>query len=141
LRKYDKDSKNGIIGGSDDKRYPFNMSDWMGDGSPVSGGEVDFIPKEGNATEILPIARPGVLIRERSKPTTTLLGLFFGGIGAHKFYMGNWGWGILYVVFCWTFIPVIVALVEISRYIVLKDDEFAEKARKAQTDGPFGFVW
>jgi TM2 domain-containing membrane protein YozV len=49
----------------------------------------------------------------RKNPTTgVLLALFLGGIGAHHFYMGSIGLGVLYLVFCWTFIPGIVAFVE-----------------------------
>lgn len=41
-----------------------------------------------------------------------LLAFFLGSFGAHRFYLGEIGLGILYVCFCWTFIPHIVALVE-----------------------------
>lgn len=49
----------------------------------------------------------------RKNPTTgVLLALFLGGFGAHHFYLGKTGLGILYVVFVWIFIPGIVAFVE-----------------------------
>lgn len=52
------------------------------------------------------------MARSRKSETTGLvLGLFLGGIGAHRFYLGDVK-GILYVVFCWTLIPAVVALVE-----------------------------
>jgi len=41
-----------------------------------------------------------------------LLAFFLGSFGAHRFYLGEIGMGILYICFCWTFIPHIVALVE-----------------------------
>ncbi len=41
-----------------------------------------------------------------------LLAFFLGSFGAQRFYMGVIGMGILYVCFCWTFIPHIVALIE-----------------------------
>lgn len=41
-----------------------------------------------------------------------LLALFLGGLGAHRFYMGDVGLGILYVIFVWTFIPALIAFVE-----------------------------
>lgn len=47
-----------------------------------------------------------------NKVAYVLLALFLGGLGIHKFYAGKTGMGILYLVFCWTFIPAIVALVE-----------------------------
>ncbi len=49
----------------------------------------------------------------RKNPTTALLlALFLGGFGAHHFYLGKIGLGVLYVLFVWTFIPAIVALIE-----------------------------
>ena len=41
-----------------------------------------------------------------------LLALFLGGLGAHRFYMGETGLGILYLVFFWTGIPAIIAFIE-----------------------------
>ena len=41
-----------------------------------------------------------------------LLALFLGGFGAHKFYFGQIALGVVYFLFCWTFIPSIVSLVE-----------------------------
>lgn len=38
-----------------------------------------------------------------------ILALFFGGIGAHKFYSGFSGKGIMYLIFCWTMIPALIA--------------------------------
>ena len=48
----------------------------------------------------------------KDKTTIFLLTFFLGGLGAHKFYMGNIGLGILYLVFCWTFVPAFIALIE-----------------------------
>lgn len=52
---------------------------------------------------------------QRSKDRTTglLLTLLLGGIGGHRFYLGQVGLGLLYLFFCWTFIPVFVSLVEL----------------------------
>jgi TM2 domain-containing membrane protein YozV len=41
-----------------------------------------------------------------------LLAFFLGSFGAHRFYMGEIGMGFLYILFCWSFIPHIIALVE-----------------------------
>lgn len=41
-----------------------------------------------------------------------ILALLLGGFGAHKFYMGKVGQGVLYLLFVWTFIPALVALIE-----------------------------
>lgn len=82
---------------------------------------------------------PGTSDAQKSRVTTGVLALLLGGLGLHKFYTGAWGWGIVYIVLCWTFVPGIVALVEGIRYLTLSDAEFQRKA--AQLDGPFSFLW
>ncbi len=81
---------------------------------------------------------------QKVKSTATLFNLFLGGVGAHKFYMGSWGWGIVYLVLCLTFflawIPVVVSLVETVRIILMTDDEFASKTASFK-QGPFAFFW
>lgn len=47
-----------------------------------------------------------------NKLSYALLALFVGGFGVHKFYAGKVGLGILYLVFCWTLIPGLVAFIE-----------------------------
>lgn len=49
----------------------------------------------------------------KSRVTYIILGLLFGGIGIHNFYAGYSGRGILQLIFCWTFIPAIIALIEV----------------------------
>ena len=76
---------------------------------------------------------------EKSKVTAGLLALLLGGLGIHKFYTGAWGWGIVYIVLCWTYVPALVALGEGIRYLVLSKEEFARKA--AVMKGPFAWLW
>lgn len=76
---------------------------------------------------------------EKSKITAGVLALLLGGIGIHKFYTGAWGWGIVYLLLVWTYVPAVVALVEGIRYLTLKQPEFAQKA--ARMNGPFAFLW
>jgi len=45
---------------------------------------------------------------ERNRMAAALFALILGGIGIHKFYLGKVGQGVLYVLFCWTFIPFII---------------------------------
>ncbi len=49
----------------------------------------------------------------RKASQAMLLAFFFGGIGAHKFYLGQTGLGIAYLLFFWTTIPGWIALVEL----------------------------
>ncbi|WP_428912494.1 TM2 domain-containing protein [Niallia sp. Krafla_26] len=52
-----------------------------------------------------------------------------GDLGIHKFYLGRWGWGILYVL-CWTYIPAIVSFIEGVIFLVSSDENFARKHDK-----------
>lgn len=63
----------------------------------------------------------------KSKVTAGVLALLLGGLGIHKFYLGKIGMGILYIVFCWTFIPALVAFVEGILYLTSSDEQFQLK--------------
>ncbi len=56
-----------------------------------------------------------------------VLALLLGGFGIHKFYMGKTGMGILYLLFCWTFIPALVSLIEGILYLLDSDEKFAQR--------------
>jgi len=63
----------------------------------------------------------------KSKVAAGLLGIFLGGIGIHKFYMGKIGMGILYLLFCWTGIPAVVGFIEGIIYLCSNDENFQLK--------------
>jgi TM2 domain-containing membrane protein YozV len=64
---------------------------------------------------------------EKDKTTAGVLALFLGGIGVHRFYIGNPAIGVVYLLFCWTYIPAILGLVEAILYFVKSDEEFRKK--------------
>ncbi|GAB4215150.1 MAG: hypothetical protein OHK0012_14650 [Synechococcales cyanobacterium] len=63
----------------------------------------------------------------KTKLVAFLLAFFLGGLGIHKFYLGQTGWGIAYLLFCWTIIPSIVAFVESILYLIMPEEEFNRK--------------
>lgn len=63
----------------------------------------------------------------KSKTVAVLLALFLGGLGVHKFYLGRTTAGVLSLVFCWTFIPALVALVDIVLMLCTSDADWAKK--------------
>ena len=63
----------------------------------------------------------------KNKIVACLLAIFLGGLGAHKFYFGKWFQGFIYLIFSWTGIPAIVALIEGIYYFFMNDDDFQEK--------------
>ena len=104
-------------------------------------------------------ATPGT----KSKVAAGLLAILLGGFGAHKFYLGSWGWGLLYLSNLFLFLPIasalavitvglltplvmlsgliasaqgIVSLVEGIIYLTMSDDNFATKY-SPDTQGAF----
>ncbi len=71
----------------------------------------------------------------KDKNVAAILAFFFGSVGAHKFYLGQIGSGILYLVFCWTLIPSIIAFVEFIMLAVMDRDEFNRRYNGANTLG------
>lgn len=49
---------------------------------------------------------------EKSYKVAALLAIVLGGFGAHKFYMGKYILGLVYLVFSWTWIPGIIGVLE-----------------------------
>ena len=41
-----------------------------------------------------------------------LLAIFLGGLGIHKFWIGDNILGVIYLVFCWTLIPSFISLID-----------------------------
>ena len=79
---------------------------------------------------------------QKNKLVAGLLGIFLGHLGAHKFYMGSWGWGIVFIAavfltfFVGWFVTAIVGLVEGIMFLVMSEDTFAEKY-PPETEAPF----
>lgn len=63
----------------------------------------------------------------RRRIAAGLFAILLGGFGVHKFYLGKIGQGILYLLFFWTMIPAIIALIEGIIYLTTSDQEFAER--------------
>ena len=63
----------------------------------------------------------------KSKVVAGILAILLGGIGAHKFYLGRWGWGIIYLLFCWTYIPSIIGIIEGIGYLISNENDFGAR--------------
>ncbi len=60
----------------------------------------------------------------KNKVIAAVLALVVGWIGVHKFYLGQIGSGIVYLLFCWTGIPAIIAFFECILLLVMDDRVF-----------------
>jgi TM2 domain-containing membrane protein YozV/ribosomal protein L37E len=73
------------------------------------------------------IAVVGLAHPTKSRGAAAFLAFVLGGLGAHKFYLGEIGLAILYLLFCWTFIPAFIGLIEDFVYLFMSDERFARK--------------
>lgn len=83
-----------------------------------------------------------VLNRGKRKTPAGILALLLGGAGVHKFYLGNWGIGIIYLVSCF-FIPgvsAVIGVIEAIRIFTLSDVAFNEKYNYRNLK-PFEVMW
>lgn len=62
----------------------------------------------------------------KKRSTACLWALFTGGIGGHHFYLGNKR-AMVYLLFCWTGIPVFVAFLELITWLFNDEKVFNEK--------------
>ncbi len=60
----------------------------------------------------------------KSKSTAIIFAFFLGGFGVHKFYLRQSGLGVLYLLFCWTYIPGFIAFIEAIILLAMSDQEF-----------------
>ena len=63
----------------------------------------------------------------KNKIVAAILALILGGLGIHKFYLGQIGKGILYLIFCWTYVPAIIAFIEGIVILCSNDENFQIK--------------
>lgn len=60
----------------------------------------------------------------KNRTTAGLLALFLGGIGVHRFYLGKTITGFLYLIFCFTFVPALIAFFEALGLFFMSDEKF-----------------
>lgn len=63
----------------------------------------------------------------KSQSVATLLAAFVGGFGIHRFYLRSPVTGIFYILFCWTGIPSLIALIETFVYAFMSQESWARK--------------
>ena len=63
----------------------------------------------------------------KNKIVAGILAILLGGIGVHKFYLGKIGQGVVYILFCWTYIPAIIGLIEGIIILCSNDENFELK--------------
>lgn len=71
----------------------------------------------------------GVLLNHlmKDRTTTVILALLLGGLGIHRFYLGKPLVGLLYLLFCWTFIPIVIGWIDAIAFGVMAEEKFNAK--------------
>jgi TM2 domain-containing membrane protein YozV len=70
----------------------------------------------------------------KEKPTATLLALLLGGLGIHRFYLGRPVSGLVYLLFCWTFIPMLLGWGEFVRLLFMNEVQFHHRYSPPDSD-------
>ena len=95
-------------------------------GSVISA-RAEICPKCGvrqlSAPGLIGVTTPG----GKNRVAAAIFALLLGGLGIHKFYLGRVGQGILYLIFCWTFIPALIGFIEGIIYLTMSDQAFEAK--------------
>lgn len=87
----------------------------------------EICPKCGVRQMASPNTLSGTASNGKNKIVAALFALFLGGIGAHKFYLGQVVLGIIYLVLCWTFIPALLGFIEFIIFLTMNDETFNRK--------------
>jgi hypothetical protein len=69
----------------------------------------------------------GQIVGTKSRIVAALLAFFLGWIGVHKFYLGQTAMGVVYLLFSWTFIPMLISWIEAIVYLLSSKRAFAVK--------------
>ncbi len=61
----------------------------------------------------------------KNRAVAALLAIIVGGLGIHRFYLGDIAWGVVYLLFSWTGIPSIIAWFEALYFLTRSDAQWA----------------
>ena len=65
-------------------------------------------------------------MKSANKEVLLLLTFFLGGLGVHRFYLGNYILGIFYLLFFWTMIPFLISLIELIVFIFMSSEKIED---------------
>ncbi|SKB34731.1 TM2 domain-containing protein [Chryseobacterium balustinum] len=83
----------------------------------------DIIKLKSSQTQNIKIKTQGL----KDKNLAAILALLLGGLGIHRFYLGQPLLGILYLIFCWTFIPLCLSIIDFFVFIFMSQNRFNSK--------------
>jgi len=66
-------------------------------------------------------------IQIKNQKLAIWFGFLFGILGVHKFYLGQYGMGSLYLIFSWTLVPMIIGWVDAIRTMKMSSLNFEQR--------------
>lgn len=95
IESYDPDVRTGVIK-SEEKFFEFYVDDWVADVPPEQGDDVSF---EADGTKANNVNLVGAYLEQpkavKYRYLAAALALVLGGVGAHRFYLGNYKMGLM----------------------------------------------
>ncbi len=104
-----------------------NILDVRAELCPRCGVRQPYLPGMAPPNALVPIGERLPALTTKNRTAAGIFALVLGGVGIHKFYLGQVAAGVLYVLFCWTFIPALIGFVEGILFLTMSDEEFARK--------------
>ncbi|NLA27807.1 MAG: TM2 domain-containing protein [Firmicutes bacterium] len=133
---YFDETDDGLILGTDEKRYTFNQYDWKARIKPRQGLHVDF-ETDGELARRIYLVDSATTEGSKNKLTAGLLAIFVGSFGVHKFYLGFTGPGLVFLLIntvgwavTWLLMGIpnillgVIALTEGIIYLTKSDEDF-----------------
>jgi TM2 domain-containing membrane protein YozV len=104
-----------------------NILDVRAELCPRCGVRQPYLPGMPESTALVPIGVRAPAVTTKNRTAAGIFALVLGGLGIQKFYLGQTAAGILCLLFCWTFIPILIGVVEGVLFLTMSDEEFARK--------------
>ncbi len=70
----------------------------------------------------------------KEKGTFSILAICLGSVGAHRFYIRQPTLAIVYLLFCWTFIPLLIGIIEGIVWLFKTPEQFAAMVAKIEAE-------
>lgn len=95
IESYDPDIQTGVIK-SEEKFFEFYVDDWVADVPPEQGDDVSF---DADGTAASNVNLVGAYLEQpkavKHRYLAAVLALLLGGVGVHRFYLGNYKMGLM----------------------------------------------
>ncbi|HEY9841023.1 MAG: NINE protein [Candidatus Sericytochromatia bacterium] len=104
---------------------------YCGDCQPAGSGGLSIRVSSGHSLSFgnMVASRPSsaMVVSNKNRYFAALLAFCAGTFGVHKFYLGQPGWGFLYLLFFWSGLPSLVGFIEGVLYLARSEEDFTRR--------------